>query len=57
MTRCPVLVLVAIGIGADGYRHMLVAARLGHVAATRWRSRRYLAAEWLLTDDARTEIA
>ncbi|HOG27932.1 MAG TPA: hypothetical protein PLN93_06690 [Vicinamibacterales bacterium] len=57
MTRWPVLVLVAIGIGADGYLHMLVAARLRHVAATRWGSRRYLAAEWLLTDDARAKIA
>ncbi len=36
---------------------MLVAALLRHVAATRWGSRRYLAVELLLTDEARAKIA
>jgi hypothetical protein len=36
---------------------MLVAARLRRVAATRWESRRYLAAELPFTDEARAKIA
>jgi transposase-like protein len=47
-----------VGAFPDGQSAlMLVAARLRHVAATRWGSRRYLAAELLFTDEARAKIA
>jgi putative transposase len=47
-----------VGAFPDGQSAlMLVAARLRHVAATRWGARRYLAAELLLTDEARAKIA
>lgn len=47
-----------VGAFPDGQSAlMLVAARLRHVAATRWGSRRYLAAELLFTDEARAQIA
>jgi len=47
-----------VGAFPDGQSAlMLVAARLRHVAATRWGTRRYLAAELLLTDEARAKIA
>jgi len=36
---------------------MLVAARLRHVAATRWGSRRYLAAELLFADEVHAKTA
>ena len=47
-----------VGAFPDGQSAlMLVAARLRHVAATRWGTRRYLAMELLFTDEARAKIA
>ena len=47
-----------VGAFPDGQSALMsVAARLRHVAATRWAARRYLAAELLLTDEARAKIA
>jgi len=47
-----------VGAFPDGQSAlMLVAARLRHVAATRWGLRRYLAAELLFNDEARAKIA
>jgi putative transposase len=47
-----------VGAFPDGQSAlMLVAARLRHVASTRWGLRRYLAAELLFTDEARAKIA